>query len=129
MPLSEDEQRILTDIENHLYESDPALVREVSQTTVYTHAVRNLKWAALGVVVGVVIMWAMLSTSYWFAFGGFLVMLASVLWAERNARKLGRTGIDQWTQSMRAGGLRDAMGGAGAKMRDRFNRRDQPGDE
>ncbi len=129
MPLSEDEQKILTDIENHLYESDPALVREVSQTTVYTHAVRNLKWAALGVAVGFLMMILLLSKSYWFAFGGFLLMLGSVLWAERNARKLGRTGIDQWTQTMRAGGLRDAMGGAGAKMRDRFNRRDHPSDE
>lgn len=129
MPLSEDEQRILTDIENHLYESDPALVREVSQTTVYTHAVRNLKWAALGVAVGFLLMLLLLSRSYWFAFGGFLLMLGSVLWAERNARKLGRAGIDQWTQSMRAGGLRDVMGGAGEKMRDRFNRRDHPSDE
>ena len=47
MPLSEDEQRILTEIEDHLYESDTALAREVAQTTIYTHAFRNLKWAAL----------------------------------------------------------------------------------
>ena len=62
MPLSEDEQRILTEIENHLYESDPALVREVSETTVYTHAFRNLKWATAGFVLGVVLMVALLST-------------------------------------------------------------------
>jgi len=126
MPLSEDEQRILTDIENHLYESDPALVREVSQTTIYTHAFRNLKWATLGFVVGVALMVALLSTSHLLAFGGFLLMLASVLWFEHNARKLGRVGIEQMTQSMRGGGIRDLMGGAGARMRDRFNRGDEP---
>lgn len=124
MPLSEDEQRILTEIENHLYESDPALVREVSQTTVYTHAFRNLKWATLGFVVGVVLMVALLSTSYLLAFGGFLLMLGSVLFFERNARRLGRAGLEQMTQNMRGGGLRDVVGGAGAKMRDRFNNRD-----
>lgn len=130
MPLSEDEQRILTEIENHLYESDPALVREVSETTVYTHAFRNLKWATAGFVLGVVLMIALLSTSYLLAFGGFLLMLASVLWFERNARKLGRAGLEQMTHGMRGGsGLRDVVGGAGAKMRDRFNRGDRPEDD
>ena len=31
VPLSEDEQRILSEIEDHLYESDPTLAREVAQ--------------------------------------------------------------------------------------------------
>lgn len=129
VPLSEDEQRILTEIEDHLYESDPALAREVSQTTIYTHAFRNLKWATFGFLCGVVLMVALLSVSFVFAFVGFLLMLASVLWFERNARKLGSAGLEQMTANMRGGGLRDVMGGAGAKMRDRFNRpEDQPGE-
>ena len=37
MPLSEDEERILNEIEDQLYETDPDLAREVSETTVYTH--------------------------------------------------------------------------------------------
>lgn len=126
MPLSEDEQRILTDIEQHLYESDPALVREVAETTVYTHAFRNLKWATLGFLVGVVLMVALLSTSFILAFGGFLLMLGNVLFFERNARRLGRVGLDQMTNSMRGGSIKGAVGGAGAKMRERFNRPDQP---
>ena len=43
MPLSEDEQRILSEIEQQLYQSDPALARDIADTTVYTHAYRNLK--------------------------------------------------------------------------------------
>jgi len=125
VPLSEDEQRILTDIEQHLYESDPKLVNEVSKTTVYTHAFRNMKWATLGFVVGVVIMIVLLTVNYVLAFGGFLLMLASVLMFERSARRLGRVGLDQMTRSMRGGSIKDAMGGAGAKMRERFNRPDQ----
>ena len=124
MPLSEDEQRILTEIEQHLYESDPKLVHEVAKTTVYTHAFRNMKWATLGFVLGVVLMIALLSTNYVLAFGGFLMMLASVLMFERNARRLGKVGLDQMTRSMRGGSIKDAMGGAGARMRERFNRPD-----
>ncbi len=122
MPLSEDEQRILSEIEDHLYESDPALAREVAQTTIYSHAFRNLKWAALGFLVGVVLMVALLSSNFFLSLIGFLVMLASLLWFERNARKLGRAGLEQMTATMRGGGLRDVVGGAGLRMRERFNR-------
>ena len=122
MPLSEDEQRILTEIEDHLYESDPALAREVAQTTIYTHAFRNLKWATLGFIVGVVLMVVLLSSSFIAAFGGFLLMLLSLMWFENNARKLGRAGLEQMTENFRGGGLRDAMGGAGSRMRERFQR-------
>ncbi len=127
MPLSEDEQRILTEIEDHLYQSDPALAREVAETTVYTHAFRNLKWASFGFLVGVGLMVILLSVHYALAFVGFLLMLASLLWFERNLRLLGRAGLEQMTSTMRGGGgLRDVMGGAGAKMRDRFNRPEEP---
>ncbi len=129
VPLSEDEQRILSEIEDHLYESDPALAREVAQTTVYTHAFRNLKWATLGLIVGVVVMVVSLSTNFVVSFLGFLMMLASLLWFERNARRLGRAGLEQMTSGMRSGGLRDMVGGAGARVRRRFDRPDdaQPG--
>ena len=122
MPLSEDEQRILSEIEEQLYESDPDLVREVGSTTVYTHAFRNLKWAVLGFVVGLVLLIALLSTSFLASFAGFLIMLASALWAERNARRLGRAGWDQMTQSMGASSVRDFFGNQGERMRERFKR-------
>ena len=122
MPLSEDEQRILHEIEQKLTESDPALAREVGSTTIYTHAFRNLKWAGFFFFVGVVAMIATLSTSFLLAFGGFLVMLASALFFERNARRLGRAGLQQMTQSMRSSGLRDYFGSTSQRMRERFRR-------
>ena len=123
MPLSEDEQRILSQIEEQLYESDPALAREVGSTTVYTHAFRNLKWATLGFVVGVVFMVATLSISYWLAFVGFLGMLVSALFFEHNARRLGRVGLEQMTNRIRGGGtVRDYFGSTGERMRERFRR-------
>ncbi|MEM8706130.1 MAG: DUF3040 domain-containing protein [Actinomycetota bacterium] len=124
MPLSEDEQRILSEIEDHLYESDPELAREVSQTTIYTHAFRNLKWATAGFVVGTIAMVALLSVSFVLSFVGVLIMLFSLLWGFDNLHKLGRAGLEQMTSGTRIGnsGLKDAFGDAGAKMRDRFNR-------
>jgi hypothetical protein len=123
VPLSEDEQRILSEIEEKLYESDPALAREVSQTTVYSHAWRNLKWAMAGFVLGVVLMMGLLyAVGFVAAFLGFLVMLASALWFERSLRRLGRVGWEQMTRSMRAAGLRDFVGNQGQRMRERFRR-------
>ncbi|MBK9181204.1 MAG: DUF3040 domain-containing protein [Acidimicrobiales bacterium] len=122
MPLSEDEQRILQQIEQQFYESDPEFAREVSSTTLYRHAFRNLKWATLGFVGGVVVLIATLSVSVLLAFGGFLIMLACAFVFERNARKMGRAGLQQVTQSPKASGLRDAFGSAGKRMRDRFRR-------
>ena len=61
MPLSEDEERILLEIEENLYESDPELAREVSETTVYTKSFKNLKWSLLVFLLGVVSMLLTLS--------------------------------------------------------------------
>jgi hypothetical protein len=122
VPLSEDEQRILHEIEQQFYETDPGFAREVGSTTLYSHAFRNLKWATLGFVAGLVFLVVTLSTSFWIAFGGFLVMLASAFIFERNARKLGKAGLDQVTRSMRAAGIRERFGNTGNRMRDRFKK-------
>jgi hypothetical protein len=122
VPLSEDEQRILQEIEARLYEESPDLVREVSQTTLYSHAFRNIKWAGLGFLLGVVVLVATLSTSYLLAFGGFLIMLASAFLIEHNARKMGRAGWQEMTRSVRANGVRTFMGNTGRKVRQRFRR-------
>jgi hypothetical protein len=81
-------------------------------------------WAALGFVAGLVLMVATLSTLP-LAFGGFLVMLGSTIFFERNLRKMGRAGWQQWTGNMRAAGMKDAFGTAGKRVRDRFKKDDQ----
>lgn len=125
VPLSEDEQRILQEIEQQLYASDPHLAREVSSTTIYRHAGRNMWWAALGFVAGLALMVATLRTLP-LAFGGFLVMLGSAIFFERNLRKMGRAGWQQVTGNMRgAAGMKDAFGTAGKRVRERFKRDEQ----
>jgi hypothetical protein len=123
VPLSEDEQRILSEIEQRLYESDPQLAREVSSTTVYSHAIRGMKWATLGFVVGVVILITTLSVHAVLAFAGFLVMLIAALSFERNARHLGRAGLAQISQ--RRAEARGESGWIGQRVRERFRRDDE----
>ena len=121
MPLSEDEQRILQEIEQQFYEHDPALAGEIGSTTLYKHAGRNLKWAAFGFVAGLAVVIAFLANLL-VAFVGFLVMLTCAVIFERNLRKLGRAGWQQMTESMRAGNLREYFGDAGNRLRRRFKK-------
>jgi len=121
VPLSEDEQRILQEIEQQFYEHDPALAGEIGSTTLYKHAGRNLKWAAFGFVAGLAVVIAFLANLL-VAFVGFLVMLTCAVIFERNLRKLGRAGWQQMTESMRAGNLREHFGDAGNRLRRRFKR-------
>ena len=120
MPLSEDEERILQEISQQFYEDDPDFAGKVGETTLYSHTVRRMKWSGFGFVAGVVFLVASLSTSYLLAFGGFLVMLGCALYFERNLRKLGKAGLDHVTRSIKATGVRDAIGGAKGRMRERF---------
>jgi Ca2+-dependent lipid-binding protein len=125
VPLSEDEQRILLEIEQRLTEEDPDLVREVASTTVYTHALRNLKIASVVFVLGVIAMVWLLATHFFLSFLGFLVMLGSALIFERNARRLGKAGMQQITQNFRGGNsVREYFGSTGQRMRDRMRRED-----
>ncbi len=122
VPLSKDEERILSEIEQQLYESDPRLAREVSETTIYTDALHRLKWSIFGFVGGVALMIVTLSTSYLLAFVGFLGMLGSALVLERSIRRLGKAGLEQGRRSQKTASIRDALGSTRQKMRERFER-------
>ena len=122
MPLSEDEQRILQEIEQQFYEHDPHLAREVGSTTLYRHAGRNLKWAAAGFIAGFALLIFSFASSLVLGFAGFLVMLICAFVFERNLRKMGKAGWQSMTETMRAGNLREYFGDAGNRIRRRFKR-------
>ena len=124
MPLSEDEQRILQEIEQQFYEHDPDLARAVGSTTVYSHAGRNLKWAALGFFVGFAVMIVSFASRTWLGIAGFLAMFACAVVFERNLRRMGKAGWQQVTETMRAGNLREYFGDAGKRIRRRFKPED-----
>ena len=125
MPLSDDEQRILSQIEQQLHETDPALAKEVATTTVYTHSARNIKWSVLGFIIGLVTIVLTLSISFWLAFVGFVMMLAAALLFEQNLRRLGRAGMNQLSMNVRSGNLKNSIADKRGKMRDKF-RPDDP---
>ena len=116
MPLSEEEQRILSEIERRFYASDPKTAHQLSTTTLYRHAGRNCKWAAAGFIAGLAILLVSFASSLILGAIGFLIMLGSAFVFERNLRKMGRAGWQQWTASMRANGMRDYLGGAGCGL-------------
>ncbi len=122
MPLSEDEERILSEIAQAFYRDNPEFARGVGRSTLYRYTVRRMKWSGFGFVVGVVFLVATLATSFLLPFAGFPLMLGCALYFERNLRKLGKAGLDHVTRSMKATGLRDAIGGARGRMRERFRR-------
>lgn len=125
MPLSEDEQRILTQIEQQLYEEDPGLAHEVSSTTVFTHGFKHVRLAAVGFIAGLVVLLLTLSTSYILSFVGFLIMLASAWYGEKNLRRIGRAGLQQVTGNARGGtSARGYFGEKGQRLRDRLNDQD-----
>jgi hypothetical protein len=122
VPLSPEDERILQEIAEHLYESDPNLVREVSTTTVYRHAGRNLKYAGTGFIAGFVFLLAMFDDSLLLGGVGFGVMLAAAVFFERNLRRMGKAGWRDWSESVSAAGLKDAFASFNQRARDRFKR-------
>ena len=122
VPLSEEEQRILHEIERSFYERDPAFARGVSQHTLYRHAGRNCKWATLGFLVGLLVLVVSFFSSLVLGFLGVFLMFGCALVFERNLRKMGRAGWQDVTQSVRARGIPDALSETRDRLRKRFKR-------
>lgn len=121
MPLSEDEKRILTEIEQHLSASDPGLVRQVSSTTVYTSPLRGVRLGILGVVAGLVLSIVLLQTNVVLSFAlGFGLMLVSAWHLQQNLRRLGRTGFEQVGAALHITSVREYLNQAGKRARDRI---------
>jgi len=124
MPLSEDEQRILREIEENLSVTDPKLVQQVSDTTLYRHATRMIKWASVGFFAGLALLLLTFTSQLAAGVAGFLVMLLCLLVIERNVRKIGKAGLDSLTGSLRGGALKGVFGNAGRRWRDRWQQND-----
>jgi hypothetical protein len=124
VPLSEDEQRILQEIETQFYANDPHLAGEIGNHSIYAHCLRHMKWAGALFATGVVVLVVALATntSFLVSFAGFVVMLAAALWFERSLRKMGRAGMEQLGRSFRTGGLRDYLGATGERFKGRVRR-------
>ena len=84
MPLNEDEQRILRQIEQQL-EADPTF-----SARGYRVPRRRLIGLSIGLVCGLALTVAGLAVSFWLAFAGFVAVLAMAVLLEQEIRLIGR---------------------------------------
>ncbi len=123
MPLSENELRVLSEIEKSFYEHDSAFADRMRSETVYKHSGRNLKWAALGFVVGFAFTVVTFTTSVFLGLLGFIVMLVSALVFDRNLRRMGKA---SWHELKNSSGPKDSpVNKLGSKFKGRFPNRDK----
>lgn len=102
VPLSEDEQRILRQIEQEL-EQDPTFAQRG-----YRVSRRRSIMLALGLVIGLVITIGGLAVSFVVAFAGFVLVLVMAIMLESEVRLLGRERLGQlpisaWLSGRRPG--------------------------
>jgi hypothetical protein len=114
MPLSEDEIQKLREIEAQL-ESDERFAQAVSPSGLYRPAVRRVRWAALGAVASLALVFVGLQFHFAAGFAGFVLMLTCVLFIERELRAVGKVGLRDFSSMLRATRenakqLRDRMG-------------------
>lgn len=100
MPLSEDEQRILRQIEEQL-QTDPGLAGALSPSGLYRSSARSVRWAVLGMVGGLALVVAALQIHFLLAFAGFGVMLVSTVVLESHLRAMGKAGLQDVAASIR----------------------------
>lgn len=113
MPLSEEEQRILKQIEEQFYEDDPKFAQHVGASSLYRHALRRIRWGIFGVIAGLVALVGTLQIDYRLSFAAFLVMLGCAFLIERNVRVAGRVGLQDLAGIFRR---------PAPRLRDRFRR-------
>ncbi len=130
MPLSDHEQRILDELEQSLVRQDPQFAERVRSETVYRHAGRYCKWAALSFVAGIAILVVFYPRSVVVGFLGVALMFVSAVVFERNLRRMGKAGWHDLTRSLQkdrpAGsaqpGIEGAVDNARTWLRTRFRR-------
>lgn len=120
MPLSEEEQRILGEIEANLRASDPDLARQVGSTTVYSELSRRLKWGVVAFIAALVASVLLLTVNYLLAFAGFLGVFAAAVFIESQARRLGKAGVNDATRAIRGGTLKGYFTGEAHRTKGRF---------
>lgn len=122
MPLNENEQRILAEIERQFHAQDPESAKRIGTTTLQRYLARNCKWAAAGFVVGLLILLAAFASSWILGIFGFLVMVASAVVLIQNLHKMSRLGLEQVSRSLGSHNLNQAMEDFSRRLRRRLGR-------
>ncbi|MGI8573836.1 MAG: DUF3040 domain-containing protein [Egibacteraceae bacterium] len=117
MPLSDREQRILSDIEARLRADDPKFAKTVGTTTVSSQIRRRIKLSVAAFVLGFLLM-LLIIAHIGYGIAGFALMLASAVYGGNQLKRLGqdqtshlggqlRGGFDRYRQDRRGRGRSD----------------------
>lgn len=107
MPLSEEEQRVLDEIERQFYASDPTLARTVQRSAPKTVTGRRVGKGVVAIVAGIVVLLIGFTTSPLLGFCGFLLMLGGALSLHAALRSGG--GLSALRERLVPNNLRDAI--------------------
>ncbi len=121
MPLSEEEQRILHEMEQKLYEHDPGFRGRVEARARHSLVGRSMRWSVLMFVIGFVVLLLEFRSSTVVATFGFLVMLFAALMFERAARQ-SSSRAEGAKRAGKPNGFGEEFSLIGRRLRSRFNR-------
>jgi hypothetical protein len=120
VPLNENEQRILHEIEQRFYANDPESARRIGSTTLPKYLARNCKWAALAFLAGLVVLLVGFASNWVVGVFGFVVMLASAIVLTHNLRRMGQHSLRQLSATLRGRPFNEAIDDAARRLRRRF---------
>jgi cobalamin biosynthesis protein CobD/CbiB len=120
VPLSEDEQRILQDIERSFYENDPKFAESVSKPGFYRHAKRNVRLAVGGLVLCLVVLLATFISLPPVAFVAFIGMVGCAFVMVQNVRNMGSAGLKDAADSQKAREFNDSLAEQRRNLRRKF---------
>lgn len=90
MPLSEEEQRVLAEIERQFYEEDPALARAVRSRRPPRSGPRRVIWPVLGFLASLVVLLAGFTQHWALGLLGFLGMVGCLFVLQSQLRALSK---------------------------------------
>lgn len=122
MPLSEEEQRILHEMEQKLKDHDRGFYDRVNSESGRNNAARSCRWSVLIFVAGFVLLIASFRSSLLLGTFGFVVMLVSAMFFEHNLRRLDGPLFGHVSRALRRRGIGDEITDLKSRMRDRFKR-------
>jgi len=123
MPLSEEEQRILQEMEQKLYEHDRAFADRVSTTSPRHHSNRSGRGAVIAFIAGFVLLLVAFRSSVLLASFGFLVMLAAALTFVHHTGQSGGPRLGRLGGAVRGHGVGEEWSEMRRRFRSRFGNR------
>jgi hypothetical protein len=123
MPLSEDEQRILQEMEQTLREHDREFVARVDHSSHRLDAAKGARWSVVGAIAGFILLLSTFRFSVALGTAGFLLMLVSTLVFAQHLRQAPSTPSGA-PRRLRSRGIGDDWSEMRRRMQSRFGHRD-----